>query len=118
MSANECKFLKHKHKKYNRLQVRATDPKNKKKGRYWWFLCDCGTYKSIRSANVLNGRTQSCGCKRRDYLDALRADLKDVGKLRKALDLAFKAMSKPKVYRFHDNDVKAMNVILHGKTGE
>lgn len=32
---------------------------------YWLFRCDCGSRKRIRSDNVLNGITRSCGCYRK-----------------------------------------------------
>jgi hypothetical protein len=32
---------------------------------YWHVLCDCGTGKRVGAANLLKGRTKSCGCFRR-----------------------------------------------------
>lgn len=29
---------------------------------YWYCLCDCGNFKTVRDANLKNGNTQSCGC--------------------------------------------------------
>ena len=29
---------------------------------YWYFKCDCGVIKSIRSSAVTSGSTKSCGC--------------------------------------------------------
>lgn len=33
-----------------------------KRTTYWLFQCQCGTYKVIRSNDVKNGSSQSCGC--------------------------------------------------------
>lgn len=32
----------------------------------WMFLCDCGNQKAVRSADVKNGKTLSCGCRLRE----------------------------------------------------
>ncbi|MBQ9980168.1 MAG: hypothetical protein IJP23_03830 [Oscillospiraceae bacterium] len=32
----------------------------------WLFKCDCGTQHVALAANVLGGRTKSCGCLRRE----------------------------------------------------
>lgn len=36
------------------------------KGASWLFRCDCGTEKVALMRNVVEGRTRSCGCLRRD----------------------------------------------------
>lgn len=36
----------------------------KTNGKYWKFLCACGNTKIIRSIDVYNGKTKSCGCLR------------------------------------------------------
>jgi len=40
-----------------------------KKGsaKYWKFKCDCGKETITRLTMVLNGRTRSCGCLRKEY---------------------------------------------------
>ena len=73
--------------RFGRLVARARDPKNPRKGAYWWFYCDCGSYTSIRLTSVLSGRTQSCGCKKKDYL---RHRASEVVQLKKALVYAKK----------------------------
>jgi hypothetical protein len=103
---------------FGRLTARAADPENKKPGMHWWFHCSCGEYKSIRLTNVLNRRTQSCGCLKREYVSRLQADLKEVTKLREALKLALKCLSEPGCYQRFDNEVKTINDILYGRTGE
>lgn len=32
------------------------------KERFWRCRCDCGEYKDVSTANLLSGRTRSCGC--------------------------------------------------------
>src|SRR5579859_840043 len=34
--------------------------------RRWPCLCDCGNELSVKTAKLINGHTQSCGCKQRD----------------------------------------------------
>lgn len=104
--------------KFGRLTARAADPDNKKPGMHWWFHCSCGGYKSIRLTNVINRRTQSCGCLKREYLGKLRADMGEVSKLQKALKIALKCLSQPDCYQRFDNEVKTINNILYGVTGE
>lgn len=31
-------------------------------GAFWEFVCDCGTYKTLRAAEVKAGKVRSCGC--------------------------------------------------------
>jgi hypothetical protein len=104
--------------RFGRLTARAEDPKNPKPGMHWWFYCRCGQYRSIRATNVISGRTKSCGCLKKDYIGRLRADLTETAKLQKALDIAMEFMAQPGMYRASDNTVKAINEVLHGKTGE
>jgi len=107
-----------KNQKFGRLEARVKDKKNQQPGTYWWFLCDCGSYVSIRVTNVLNGRTKSCGCLRKDYFIKLRSELQDNAALKKALDIAMRCLSEPGCYQRFDNEMKAINEILYGKTGE
>lgn len=46
---------------------------SKKVGRRTWYKCqcDCGTIKEVRSFNLKNGATRSCGCLMRENLVAL-----------------------------------------------
>ena len=32
------------------------------RGNFWLCRCDCGNYKEVYGWNLINGRTQSCGC--------------------------------------------------------
>lgn len=34
----------------------------------WTCLCDCGRYIDALSFNLRNGRTKSCGCKKKEYI--------------------------------------------------
>ena len=48
--------------KFEKLLVIDYDNNKDKSGAYWICQCDCGTIKSVRGSNLLQGRTQSCGC--------------------------------------------------------
>lgn len=50
--------------KFGRLTaIKYNEELSKKYGAtYWDFRCDCGNTKSLRSCNVLRGKTISCGC--------------------------------------------------------
>lgn len=50
--------------------IKRDDTANKKHGARWICKCDCGTIKSISSANLLSGATQSCGCLNRELNSA------------------------------------------------
>lgn len=50
-------------KRFGKLTVIERDTsKTSERGIYWITRCDCGTIKSIRSTNMITGRTVSCGC--------------------------------------------------------
>lgn len=52
--------------RFGRLMVLCRDP-NSKLGRPRWFCeCDCGAIKSVRSDNLVSGRTRSCTCLMRE----------------------------------------------------
>ena len=49
--------------RFNRLTILEYDKEKSKPGRaYWICKCDCGNIKSIRSDQLKNGNTRSCGC--------------------------------------------------------
>ena len=49
--------------RFNRLTVLEYDKERSKHGRaYWICQCDCGNIKSIRSDQLKNRQTKSCGC--------------------------------------------------------
>lgn len=55
-------------KKFGRLTVIERDysnPRNKENS-MWLCKCECGTEKIIRSGDLRNGLTQSCGCLRKE----------------------------------------------------
>ena len=57
-----CKFMDLTGKRFGRWTV--IDKSERKHDRvYWNCVCDCGTRKSVSSKNLVNGRSQSCGCK-------------------------------------------------------
>lgn len=39
-----------------------------KHGAKWLCLCDCGTTRVVRSDALVSGKTQSCGCRKRDLV--------------------------------------------------
>ena len=55
--------------KFGRLTVLKRDETvSSKKGAYWICQCECGNVKSIKSCNLRNGLTQSCGCLNREII--------------------------------------------------
>ncbi len=81
---------------FGRLEARAPDPKNKKNGTHWWFMCECGKYVSMRMSNVFCGRTKSCGCLRREYLGKYRKDIQEFLDMRHAVELALSLVDRSK----------------------
>lgn len=55
-------------KRFGRLLVQGYSHTNKHKNAIWECLCDCGGKKFLRSAVLINGHTQSCGCIQKDIL--------------------------------------------------
>lgn len=54
-------------KKYNRLTIKSVNGEVKGKSSTWLNCqCECGNMKVIRFDYVINGRTKSCGCYRKD----------------------------------------------------
>lgn len=53
------------------LAVHRLKPRGGQGGQ-WLFRCDCGKEKAINGWSVRSGRTESCGCKRRDDLTGKR----------------------------------------------
>ena len=49
-------------KKFGRLTVVRRSARPLKNGSYWDCLCECGNTKTVRSMNLRNGNTKSCGC--------------------------------------------------------
>jgi len=84
----------YKGQRFGRLEARACDPKNPREGTYWWFVCECGNYVSIRMTNVFTGRTRSCGCLRKEYLGKYRKDLQEFLDMRNALEMALGLVDK------------------------
>lgn len=39
--------------------------------RYWQCRCECGTEKAIEGTSLVRGKSQSCGCTKREYLKDL-----------------------------------------------
>jgi hypothetical protein len=88
MGAKSHANTDYKGRRFNRLVARSHDPLNRKNGTYWWFMCDCGNYKSMRVSNVVTGKTKSCGCLRDDYLLIAKRNALAAPALRHALQLA------------------------------
>lgn len=51
-------------RKYGRLTVLSLHGKTVRNESLWLCLCDCGTRKVIRGADLASGHTTSCGCAR------------------------------------------------------
>ena len=88
MGARSHANTDYKDRRFNRLVARSHDPLNTKNGTYWWFMCDCGSYKSMRVSSVVTGKTKSCGCLRDDYLLIAKRNAEAAPALRHALQLA------------------------------
>jgi hypothetical protein len=44
------------------------------RNRYWVGRCDCGREKEIHYANLVSGRSRSCGCLRDELISRLQSD--------------------------------------------
>ncbi len=54
--------------KYGRLRPTSYVPGNSKRAAKWTCQCDCGNVTEVEVANLLRGRSQSCGCLRGEGL--------------------------------------------------
>lgn len=52
--------------RFGRLLVLKDSNERVHRGVIWECLCDCGNLIKIRAGHLQNGRTQSCGCKKRE----------------------------------------------------
>lgn len=48
--------------KFGRLLPLRTDGKNIRQQYLWYCKCDCGTYVTVSSDSLVQGKTKSCGC--------------------------------------------------------
>lgn len=55
-------------KKFSRWLVQHRSPR----AEYWFCICDCGTVKAVRGANLKNGNSKSCGCYSREIAAAAK----------------------------------------------
>ena len=53
---------------FGRLTVIDRAP-NQKRRVYWNCQCSCGSLKAIQAGLLIDGRTQSCGCLRREWIE-------------------------------------------------
>ncbi|WP_151639069.1 hypothetical protein [Noviherbaspirillum aerium] len=53
--------------RFGRLVVVSRAPKEPRKTAKWNCVCDCGSAAVVAGSSLLNGRTQSCKCKRVDF---------------------------------------------------
>lgn len=51
-------------RRFERLTVRFLDLTNEEYGARWICDCDCGGQSAVRSRELMNGTTRSCGCAR------------------------------------------------------
>lgn len=54
--------------KFNRLTAVKYLGKDKYHHNIWLFQCECGNYKKCEDYSVINGKTISCGCYKREIL--------------------------------------------------
>ena len=52
--------------KFNRLTALNFSHKDKNRKTYWVFECECGNIKVLRTDQVKNGNTKSCGCLKKE----------------------------------------------------
>lgn len=45
-------------------------------GWYWHCHCDCGTEKPVNQRNLLEGKTNNCGCTRSEHMKKIRKKIK------------------------------------------
>jgi excisionase family DNA binding protein len=53
-------------RRFGRLLVTASPPVSRGGVHYWTCICDCGNERMVRTAQLLNGGSQSCGCLSRE----------------------------------------------------
>jgi hypothetical protein len=55
-------------KKFGRLEaIKIVEPKIRRDKRsYWLCICDCGNKSIVSVSHLMNGRTKSCGCYRKE----------------------------------------------------
>lgn len=61
------------------------EPSKKGQGRWWLCKCTCGNKKEIRSAELRNGKTRSCGCLEKENLKTLHLNSRTHGKTKTRL---------------------------------
>ena len=54
--------------RFGRWTVTSKDPSRENGFVLWRCVCDCGTKRSVRAGNLLNGRSRSCGCFNNDEI--------------------------------------------------
>lgn len=59
---------------FGRLVVTCEMPPEKKAGRMWRCLCDCGNEVAVSSTSLINGYVRSCGCLRRESIASKAQD--------------------------------------------
>ena len=50
---------------FGKLTVRTGEPQDARGNFRWRCQCTCGNFQVVRAANLLSGRTTSCGCSRK-----------------------------------------------------
>lgn len=64
---------------YNKLN---NDKQRKKEGHianysyYWWCVCDCGTFKTVKETHLKSERIKSCGCYSSEVLSEIKSEVK------------------------------------------
>ena len=58
--------------RFGKLTVIRENGRNKDRQIMWLCQCDCGNTKTVRGKDLLSGHTQSCGCRQKEVVSALR----------------------------------------------
>lgn len=67
------KFIDLTGQRFGRLTVISELGKGKDGGTIWTCLCDCGNEVQVKSGNLRNGHTLSCGCLMKDRISETQA---------------------------------------------
>lgn len=81
-------------RRYGYLTVLGRDYDRKTRGKVFWMVqCDCGTIKSVDGSPLRDGRTKSCGCRKRErFIQMTHTQYTDLHKENKRLSSIWYSM--------------------------
>lgn len=87
--------------RFGKLQAIKPDDSitNRSQGIYWICQCDCGNTSSVRSADLVNGKTKSCGHCRNDNLYDLSGEY-GIGRTKGGVIFFFDKEDYPKIIQY------------------